>query len=143
MFGDLGHGFLMTLAACAMIYYEKTLLKKKLDEIFSMAFFGRYIMLMMGVFSMYTGLIYNDLFSKPLTLFRSQWEWPKNITGGDVVLASLNKDGYRYPFGLDWGWHETENSLLFGNSYKMKLSIILGWAHVSFLNCLHSERGCG
>jgi V-type H+-transporting ATPase subunit a len=133
MFGDLGHGFIMTLAACAMIYYEKTLLKKKLDELFSMAFFGRYIMLMMGVFSMYTGLIYNDLFSKPLTLFRSQWVWPE-FKEGDVVRASINKDGYRYPFGLDWGWHGTENALLFGNSYKMKLSIILGWAHVSILN---------
>ncbi|KAI9770186.1 MAG: H(+)-transporting V0 sector ATPase subunit a [Geoglossum umbratile] len=136
MFGDLGHGFIMTLAACAMIYYEKTLRKKKLDEIFAMAFFGRYIMLMMGVFSMYTGLIYNDLFSKPLTLFQSQWVWPTDFKEGDVVLATLNKSGYRYPFGLDWGWHGTENALLFGNSYKMKLSIILGWAHMTYSLCL-------
>ncbi|KAI9858155.1 MAG: H(+)-transporting V0 sector ATPase subunit a [Trichoglossum hirsutum] len=135
MFGDLGHGFIMTLAACAMIYYEKTLLKKKLDEIFSMAFFGRYIMLMMGVFSMYTGLIYNDLFSKPVTLFPSQWTWPENITEGHMVEASLSKD-YRYPFGLDWGWHGSENALLFGNSYKMKLSIIMGWAHMTYSLCL-------
>jgi V-type H+-transporting ATPase subunit a len=141
MFGDLGHGFIMTLAACAMIYYEKTLLKKKLDEIFSMAFFGRYIMLMMGVFSMYTGLIYNDLFSKPVTLFPSQWTWPENITEGHMVEASLSKD-YRYPFGLDWGWHGSENALLFGNSYKMKLSIIMGWAHVSLPSFAQFERTC-
>ena len=130
MFGDLGHGFIMTLAALAMISFERTLSKRKLDEIFSMAFYGRYIMLMMGVFSMYTGLIYNDAFSKPLTLFPSQWEWPSDFQEGQTVDASLNNKGYRYPFGLDWGWHGTENDLLFSNSYKMKLSILMGWAHV-------------
>lgn len=131
MFGDLGHGFILTAAACAMIYYEKTLSKGKLDELFSMAFFGRYIMLLMGVFSIYTGLIYNDVFSKSLTLFPSQWQWPHDFKTGETVQAEL-KEGYRYPFGLDWGWHGTENDLLFSNSYKMKLSVLLGWAHVSF-----------
>ena len=134
MFGDFGHGFLMTCAAVAMIYYERTLQKKKLDELFSMAFFGRYIMLMMGVFSMYTGLIYNDAFSKALDLFPSQWQWPHDFNEGDTVEATV-KTNYRYPFGVDWGWHGTENDLLFSNSYKMKLSILMGWAHVSFCIC--------
>ncbi|KAI9673213.1 MAG: H(+)-transporting V0 sector ATPase subunit a [Caeruleum heppii] len=135
MFGDFGHGLIMTMAACAMIYFEKTLGKRKLDELFSMAFFGRYIMLMMGVYSMYTGLIYNDAFSKALTLFPSQWEWPDDFKEGDSVEAHL-KSGYRYPFGIDWGWHGAENDLLFSNSYKMKLSILLGWAHMTYSLCL-------
>ena len=132
MFGDFGHGFLMVCAASAMIYWEKKL-KKVRDEIFSMAFYGRYIMLMMGVFSMYTGLIYNDVFSKSLTLFPSAWAWaddyPKDIT------AHL-KSSYRYPFGLDWMWHDAENDLLFSNSYKMKLSILMGWCHMTYSLCL-------
>lgn len=136
MFGDFGHGFIMALAATAMIYYERPLQKRKLDELFSMAFFGRYIMLMMGVFSMYTGLIYNDCFSKALTLFPSQWEWPHDFQKGQVVEAAL-KDNYRYPFGIDWAWHGTENDLLFSNSYKMKLSILLGWAHVCLFPTNH------
>ncbi|KAI9884177.1 MAG: H(+)-transporting V0 sector ATPase subunit a [Watsoniomyces obsoletus] len=134
MFGDAGHGFLMTAAACAMIFYEQTLSKRKLDELFSMAFFGRYIMLLMGVFSIYTGLIYNDVFSKSMSLFKSQWEFPSHIEEGKSYEAHL-RSGYRYPFGLDWGWHGAENELLFSNSFKMKLSILLGWAHMTFSLC--------
>ncbi|KAE8549277.1 hypothetical protein EYB25_007797 [Talaromyces marneffei] len=131
MFGDFGHGFLMTLTATAMIVFEKTLLRTKLDELTYMAFYGRYIMLMMGIFSMYTGLIYNDVFSLSFEFFPSQWQWPHNIDEGQVVHATL-KQGYRYPFGLDWNWHEAENALLFTNSYKMKLSILMGWAHMTY-----------
>ena len=130
MFGDFGHGFIMTCAAMAMICFERSLMKGKLDELFSMAFTGRYIMFMMGIFSMYTGLIYNDAFSKSLEIFPSMWEWPSNFTQG-TTLDATRSPGYTYPFGLDWGWHGTENTLIFTNSYKMKLSILMGWAHVS------------
>ncbi|PLN85219.1 vacuolar ATPase 98 kDa subunit [Aspergillus taichungensis] len=135
MFGDLGHGLLMTLCAAAMIFWERKLHKTKLDELTYMAFYGRYIMLMMGLFSMYTGFIYNDIFSKSLTIFTSQWQWPDQVERGQAVEASL-KDGYRFPFGLDWNWHEAENSLLFSNSMKMKMSIVLGWAHMTYALCL-------
>lgn len=128
MFGDFGHGLLMTFAAVAMIYFERPLQKTKLNELVAMAFYGRYIMLLMGVFSVYTGLIYNDAFSKSLTLFPSQWEWSKDTT------EAKPKNGYTYPFGLDWGWHSADNELLFSNSYKMKLSIVMGWFHVSALS---------
>lgn len=136
MFGDFGHGFIMVCAASAMIYWEKSL-KKVRDELFSMAFYGRYIMLMMGIFSMYTGLIYNDVFSKSLSIFPSAWNWdlPANWVEGQTVEAVL-KGSYRYPFGLDWMWHDTENDLLFSNSYKMKLSILMGWCHMTYSLCL-------
>ncbi|GKZ25733.1 H(+)-transporting V0 sector ATPase subunit a [Aspergillus brasiliensis] len=135
MFGDFGHGALMTMAAAAMIFWERKLAKAKLDELTYMAFYGRYIMLMMGLFSMYTGLLYNDIFSKSFTVFPSQWQWPDDIKQGQTVEASL-KPGYRFPFGLDWNWHEAENSLLFTNSLKMKMSICLGWAHMTYALCL-------
>ncbi|KIW78564.1 hypothetical protein Z517_08402 [Fonsecaea pedrosoi CBS 271.37] len=132
MFGDFGHGCLMAMAAAAMIYWEKPLSRSKQDELFAMAFYGRYIMLMMGIFSMYTGLIYNDVFSKGFTPFASTWEFPEE--GRPEVTAHL-KGSYRYPFGLDWAWHGSENDLLFSNSLKMKLSILMGWAHMTYALC--------
>ena len=80
-----------------------------------------------GAEKRYTGLIYNDLFSKPLELFKSGWEWPEKFELGQMVTA---KQIGVYPFGLDPSWHLAENSLLFSNSYKMKLSVVLGVIHV-------------
>ena len=136
MFGDFGHAIIMLSAALAMIYWEKPLKKVKF-ELFAMVYYGRYIALVMAIFSVYTGLIYNDVFSKSMTLFKSQWQWevPDDYREGQTVVAKLNEDGYRYPFGLDWRWHGTENDLLFSNSYKMKMSIILGWAHMTYSLC--------
>lgn len=85
----------------------------------------------MGVFSMYTGLMYNDIFSKSLHLWPSSWTFPE--TNGTAV-GILNEN--RYPFGLDPGWHGSDNALVFSNSYKMKMSIVLGVIHVSeLLDC--------
>uniref|UniRef100_A0A671S494 V-type proton ATPase subunit a n=1 Tax=Sinocyclocheilus anshuiensis TaxID=1608454 RepID=A0A671S494_9TELE len=74
MFGDLGHGILMTCAALYLVLRESRLIAQKNDnEMFNMIFAGRYIILLMGIFSVYTGIIYNDCFSKSLNVFGSGW----------------------------------------------------------------------
>ena len=74
---------------------------------------------------MFTGLIYNDIFSKSMTLWESAWEWPHQ--NGTVTAIQHGT----YPFGLDPAWHGSDNALVFSNSYKMKMSIIIGVIHVS------------
>lgn len=136
MFGDFGHACIMLSAALAMIYWEKPL-KKVTFELFAMVYYGRYIALVMATFSVFTGLIYNDVFSKTFTFFPSAWQWdvPENYVSGPLRASLKEPNGYRYPFGLDYAWHDTENDLLFSNSYKMKMSIILGWAHMTYSLC--------
>ena len=74
MFGDAGHGTIMLIAALVMILKEKSLAAKtEMSEIFKIFFGGRYIVFLMSVFSIYTGLIYNDVFSKSLNIFGSHW----------------------------------------------------------------------
>jgi V-type H+-transporting ATPase subunit a len=89
---------------------------------------GRYIVLLMGIFSMYTGLIYNDIFSQPMTLLTSPWEFHhSNATG---KWEGVRPSGRTYGFGVDPTWHSADNSLIFSNSYKMKMSIVMGIVHV-------------
>ena len=89
----------------------------------------------MATFSIYTGFIYNDIFSKSMTIWSSGWEWPENPGG----LVEAQRTGV-YPFGLDPDWHGADNALIFTNSYKMKMSIILGIIHVSFRIQLGDSR---
>jgi V-type H+-transporting ATPase subunit a len=134
MFGDIGHGILMFLAALTMCVYERKLAKANLGEIFDMFFVGRYIILLMGIFSMFTGLMYNDVFSKSMHLFATGWEWPTDTNSTSLTAVKLDRV---YAIGLDPTWHGASNALVFTNSLKMKMSIILGVLHMSFALCLN------
>ncbi|KAF9023037.1 H+-ATPase subunit [Hymenopellis radicata] len=134
MFGDIGHGFIILFAALYMILAERKLAKQDLGEIVGQFFFGRYIILLMGAFSIYTGLMYNDIFSKSLHLWHSGWNFPGAEGVGSKIVGTIGS--HRYPFGLDPGWHGADNNLVFVNSYKMKMSIVLGVIHMTFALCL-------
>uniref|UniRef100_A0A667XMJ5 V-type proton ATPase subunit a n=1 Tax=Myripristis murdjan TaxID=586833 RepID=A0A667XMJ5_9TELE len=135
MFGDLGHGMVMTLFALWMVLTEKKRRRKRSgNEIWMMFFDGRYIILMMGLFSVYTGLIYNDCFSKSLNIFGSGWIIHSNAHT-QKYNAHPNVSGVfsgPYPFGIDPIWNMAANRLSFLNSYKMKMSVIIGVVHMSF-----------
>ena len=138
MFGDLGHGGIMALFGLWMILKEKPLAAKKSDnEIWNIFFGGRYIIFLMGMFSMYTGLIYNDIFSKSLNLFGSGWTTNYNIstimTNKALQLDPNGDFGRTYPLGMDPVWQIAPlNKIIFQNAYKMKISIIFGVIHMVF-----------
>ncbi|XP_017101114.1 V-type proton ATPase 116 kDa subunit a 1 isoform X4 [Drosophila bipectinata] len=139
MFGDLGHGAIMALFGLWMIRKEKGLAAQKTDnEIWNIFFGGRYIIFLMGVFSMYTGLIYNDIFSKSLNIFGSHWHMSYNkstVLENKYLQLNPNGDyeGDPYPFGMDPIWQVAgANKIIFHNAYKMKISIIFGVIHMVF-----------
>uniref|UniRef100_A0A8C4E4C5 V-type proton ATPase subunit a n=1 Tax=Dicentrarchus labrax TaxID=13489 RepID=A0A8C4E4C5_DICLA len=156
MFGDVGHGLLMTLGALWMVLEEKDpKLKNNNNEIWRMMFGGRYLILLMGLFSIYTGAIYNECFSRGLTTFSSSWHvgpmFEKNIWNSSVLAENqyLSMDPVvsgvftsPYPFGIDPIWGLSNNKLTFLNSYKMKMSVVIGVIHMTFGVCLSFFNYC-
>lgn len=140
MFGDFGHGLLMALFAFFLVRHENSpKFQRTQDEIMRTFFEGRYIILLMGLFSVYTGLIYNDCFSKSVNIFGYSWN-PAiyNVTRKDsnkYLILDPNVPGVFlgvYPFGIDPIWSLATNRLTFLNSFKMKMSIIVGVIHMTF-----------
>lgn len=110
MFGDIGHGFLLFLFGLYMVLAEKKLSGKKWGEMWDIIYGGRYIVLMMGCFSIYTGFIYNDIFSRSVNIFGSHWY--VNVTEEETVEMESRElwpdRSYEfenpYPFGVDPVW---------------------------------------
>merc|ERR1719412_380522 len=82
---------------------------------------GRYIVMLVGLFAVYTGFLYNEVLSLSVTLFSS---------------SSYNKEEHQfngvYPFGIDPTWKHSQNEITFVNSYKMKMAVIFGVVQMSY-----------
>lgn len=146
MFGDVGHGLLMFLFALAMVLAEnRPAVKTAQNEIWRTFFGGRYLLLLMGLFSVYTGFIYNECFSRATAIFPSGWSvaamanqsgWSDTFLAEHPLLTlDPNVTGVflgPYPFGIDPVWSLAANHLSFLNSFKMKMSVLLGVTHMTF-----------
>mmetsp|Transcript_32672 Transcript_32672/g.44870 ORF Transcript_32672/g.44870 Transcript_32672/m.44870 type:complete len:823 (-) Transcript_32672:113-2581(-) len=129
MFGDVGHGILMLLFVSFLIYKEEEFTRNQLNEMVQTCFDGRYIILLMSLFAIYTGLLYNECFSIPIAFggfpggetTGSAWEFQNG-----TLIMKLNENDYRYPFGVDPAWKGCDNELYYYNSLKMKMSVLMG-----------------
>lgn len=146
MFGDIGHGLLMLAFALYLVLSEAKLARQDLGDILGMLFGGRYIILLMAGFSIYTGLIYNEFFSIVTTIFGpSRFVCATDASISDVDAIKMDPSlcpsafsiglaqrdpGAAYAFGVDPAWHGTRTELPYLNSVKMKMSILLGVAQV-------------
>ncbi|TYH85904.1 hypothetical protein ES332_D01G005000v1 [Gossypium tomentosum] len=131
MFGDWGHGICLLLATLFFIIREKKLSSQKLGDITEMTFGGRYVIMMMSLFSIYTGFIYNECFSVAFDLFAPSAYACRDLSCRDADSIGLIKVRDTYPFGVDPAWHGTRSELPFLNSLKMKMSILLGVAQMN------------
>ena len=120
MFGDIGHGGLLTLLG-AWLVLQKYEILKNFPEL-KILVKNRYFFLFLGFFAFYNGLIYNDFFAMPLGIFGSCYKNQKK----DGKIITTRKGNCIYPIGLDPKWYSAENELTFLNSFKMKMSVIIG-----------------
>lgn len=142
MFGDVGHGLGLLAFACFMIYKEKEWAGKKLNELMEIPFAGRYVILCMALFAIYCGFLYNEFLSVPMKICPTNWKIDVN-TNTTYELIDLHRT---YEFGIDWMWKGAANELIYYNSLKMKMSIIIGVTHMclgivmKFLNSIYFNK---
>ena len=122
MFGDIGHGLLLSLLGIYLVLKSDEILRlypsmKTLVKV-------RYLFLFLGMFAFYNGWIYDDFFSMPLGIFGSCYDNIKNEVTGK--LEAVRRKGCVYPIGMDPKWYVASNELAFLNSFKMKMSVIIG-----------------
>ncbi|XP_030852886.1 V-type proton ATPase 116 kDa subunit a-like isoform X2 [Strongylocentrotus purpuratus] len=156
MFGDLGHGTIMFLFGLWLVLREKQLHASLANhEMFGTVYGGRYVLMMMGFFSIYTGFVYNDCFSKSFNIFGSTWnvsaaDYSHELLEQDISLVLDPKLTFNetdpYPFGVDPIWQLASNKINFLNSFKMKMSVIFGIGQMLFgvilslFNHMHFKR---
>ncbi|KAI5172465.1 V-type H+-transporting ATPase subunit a [Nematocida sp. LUAm3] len=116
MFGDVGHGLIILFIGMYLIRKEKNLSIPKFLEI---VMEGRYVMVLMGIWSMYFGALYGDIFGMRVGFS------PSAYVDGEKRRACL--------FGIDLAWYLSRSTgETFINSLKMKTSVVIGFFHLLF-----------
>lgn len=119
MYGDVGHGsFIFAIAAIIVIFQRKLKPLAEKNDSFNMIFGARYVLLLMSMFSIYCGFLYNDFIGLSFNFFGTAYEF------NDIGVG--NKVRRTYFFGIDPSWFLTENKLIFYNSLKMKMAVMVG-----------------
>jgi V-type H+-transporting ATPase subunit a len=133
MYGDIGHGSILAMAGLYLIFTESRMKERGLDEMVAGIYSARYMLAAMGIMAVYAGLVYNDYFSIGLDLFGSRYTYAAETDGTAAVAQYAYGDPQGvYPFGVDPAWKISGNELLFFNSMKMKMSVILGISQMTF-----------
>lgn len=123
MFGDMGHGFVLFLVGVFMCLANDFLVARApgIEGIFKI----RYLILLMGFFATFCGIVYNDFMAIPIFAFESCYDIHENPHNPEHKEATLKEDCV-YPIGIDPSWYLAHNELTYMNSLKMKISVILG-----------------
>jgi V-type H+-transporting ATPase subunit a len=140
MFGDTGHGILLFLFALLLLASSRKLkalqARRQLNEIVAMIFEGRYVLVLMSLFSIYVGFLYNDWFALSFDFFGTSYKFHKVDNNGKDINEGIQTKNSVYPIGIDPAWYETTNKLTFYNSLKMKMSVLFGVTQMLVGVCL-------
>eukprot|EP00756_Hemistasia_phaeocysticola_P012753 Hpha_TRINITY_DN15226_c0_g9::TRINITY_DN15226_c0_g9_i1::g.65510::m.65510/K02154/ATPeV0A, ATP6N; V-type H+-transporting ATPase subunit a len=164
MYGDIGHGLIVTAAAVAMIAFQGKLKSVK-NEMFQMLFVARYLLFLMGLYATFMGFLYNDCFSLMLEYSPSRYQyahgWETSGPTMGVIDPICHENGEGpcaavmtpaegpTPFGFDVAWMETTNKIDVYNSFKEKHAVILGVTQMmlglflQFLNHIYFAKETG
>ena len=145
MYGDWGHGSIFLLLGIVLCFSEK---KLRANPSLEGLLISRHFILMMGFFSVYMGLVYNEFFSVAQDFFGTCYDLSSFSFVNPKHSRVLPKDSLHptcvYAFGLDPMWRISEsNTLVFQNNIKQKLAILIAYAHLNFgivlqaLNCIY------
>ena len=141
MFGDICHGFLVFLLGIYIVWKKEEIMKS--NSLFKELVPARYLIILMGFFSFYCGLMYNDFLHLSLDIFGSCYE----IDNSEIPpIIQRKSDDCVYPIGIDPIWFISSQDINYYNSYKMKLAVIIGVIHMTFgillkaLNTIHEQK---
>lgn len=133
MYGDIGHGSILAMAGLYLILTESNGSVRGVDEMVGGIYKARFMLFAMGLMAVYAGFVYNDYFSLGLNLLGSNYEYKDETEGAPASMLSTFGDSSKvYAFGVDPAWKISGNELLFYNSMKMKMSVILGIFQMTF-----------
>jgi len=137
MYGDYGHGAVFFAMGAMLCLFEDKI--RKMGGILKGMLAARYFILMMGFFSCFNGLIYNEFFAVPNNWFGTCFDVEsfdeKHLTCGgtekDIQYKNCSSDCV-YTFGMDPSYTLSQNYLTFTNNIKEKLSVIIAYFHLNF-----------
>jgi len=131
MFGDMGHAIFYLLVTLAIFVMEPIKRRQgRVDSTWESVFKFKWLLFFASICSFYCGFIYDDCFGLPIYFFKSRWIKNETAIGN---LRVWYRDGKNvYPFGIDPEWMNKDNELIFLNSFKMKLSIVMGMSQMVF-----------
>ena len=147
MYGDIGHGMFILLVGILSCAFTSKLRQSPSLEGLNTA---RFMVLLMGFFSVFAGFMYNDYFSLGLDMFGTRYrseefgelpgQFRDSTTDAHMFLpcqktckdaACADCPTFPYPFGFDPIWKGAENELLYLNSFKMKFSIVIAFVQMT------------